>query len=106
MWIEAIDHIQITSSPDAEDAMLFCYSNILGLTEISKPENLKANSSVWYLLGDIQLHTSTEKIINNEASRRHICFREASKPTRNFAKKSSTKANDSETTNSKMVSAQ
>ncbi|GJD19810.1 glyoxalase/bleomycin resistance protein/dioxygenase [Rivularia sp. IAM M-261] len=75
MLIEAIDHIQITSSPDVEDAILFFYSNILGLTEISKPENLKANGGAWYLLGNIQLHISTEKVTNNETSRRHICFR-------------------------------
>ena len=31
MLIEAIDHIQITSSPDVEDAVLFFYSNILEL---------------------------------------------------------------------------
>jgi catechol 2,3-dioxygenase-like lactoylglutathione lyase family enzyme len=75
MWIEAIDHIQIASSPDAEDKMLFFYSNILGLTEISKPDNLKVNGGAWYLLGNIQLHISIEKVTNNETSKRHICFR-------------------------------
>jgi catechol 2,3-dioxygenase-like lactoylglutathione lyase family enzyme len=75
VWLNAIDHIQVTSSPDVEDAMRFFYSTILGLTEIAKPEALKANGGAWYALGDIQIHVSTENNANNEASRRHICFR-------------------------------
>jgi catechol 2,3-dioxygenase-like lactoylglutathione lyase family enzyme len=75
MWLEAIDHIQITSLPEEEDAMRFFYSTILGLTELVKPETLRANGGAWYNLGDIQLHISTEKNADNAASRRHICFR-------------------------------
>ncbi|RCJ32936.1 bleomycin resistance protein [Nostoc minutum NIES-26] len=75
VWLDAIDHIQVTSPPEAENAMLFFYSQVLGLTEITKPEALKANGGAWYLLGDIQIHVSTEKQVNNEVSRRHICFR-------------------------------
>ncbi|MBW4584807.1 VOC family protein [Aetokthonos hydrillicola Thurmond2011] len=75
VWLDAIDHIQVTSPSEVEDEMLFFYGTILGLTEIPKPEALKTNSSAWYALGDIQIHVSTEKNPNNEASRRHICFR-------------------------------
>nr|WP_225226120.1 VOC family protein [Komarekiella delphini-convector] len=55
--------------------MLFFYSQILELTEISKPEVLQANGGAWYVLGDIQIHVGIEKPANNEVSRRHICFR-------------------------------
>lgn len=75
MWLDAIEHIQITSSPEAENAMLFFYSQVLGLTEITKPEALKANGGAWYVLGDIQIHVGIEKQANNQISRRHICFR-------------------------------
>jgi len=75
MWIDSIDHIQITSSSEAEDAMLFFYSKVLGLRQIPKPEAVKANRGTWYLLGEIQLHTSIEQNPSNETSRRHICFR-------------------------------
>ncbi|MFN6570294.1 VOC family protein [Dendronalium sp. ChiSLP03b] len=75
VWLNAIDHIQVTSSPEAENAMLFFYSQVLGLTEITKPEALQANGGAWYLLGDIQIHVGIEKQINNQVSRRHICFR-------------------------------
>ncbi len=73
-WIQAVDHIQVTVAPELEDAALFFYSKILRLTEIAKPESLKANGGAWYSLGDTQLH-SIEKVISQEASRRHICFR-------------------------------
>ncbi|SRR5579883_13610 len=75
MWINAIDHIQITSSPEVEKEMLFFYGKVLALTEIPKPEPLQANRGAWYLLGDIQLHVSLEKNPSNETSRRHICFK-------------------------------
>lgn len=74
-WLDAIDHIQVTSPSEVENKMLFFYGTVLGLTQISQPEALKSNSSAWYALGDIQIHISTEKNSNNEASRRHICFR-------------------------------
>lgn len=75
MWLTAIDHIQVTSSPELENAMLFFYSQILGLTEITKPEALQTNGGAWYMLADIQIHVGIEKQANNEVSRRHICFR-------------------------------
>ena len=74
MWLDAIDHIQVTSSPEAEDAMLFFYGKVLGLTEIPKPETIKANGGAWYVLGNIQIHVSTEQKPDNAASRRHICY--------------------------------
>ncbi|MBW4687890.1 MAG: VOC family protein [Komarekiella atlantica HA4396-MV6] len=75
MWLNGIAHIQVTSPPEAENAMLFFYSQILGLPEITKPEVLQANGGAWYVLGDIQIHVGIEKQANNEVSRRHICFR-------------------------------
>ena len=74
-WLDGIDHIQLTSPAEVEDAMLFFYGTVLGLTEIAKPQALKANGGAWYALGDIQIHISIEKNANSEASRRHICFR-------------------------------
>ena len=74
MWLDAIAHIQVTYSPEVEDAMLFFYSKVLGLTEIDKPEAIKANGGAWYVLGDIQVHLSIEKNPSNATSRRHICY--------------------------------
>jgi catechol 2,3-dioxygenase-like lactoylglutathione lyase family enzyme len=75
MRIDAIDHVQVTSPPDVEEDMRFFYSTVLRLPELIKPEPLKNNKGAWYLLGNIQLHVSTERDTKNYASRRHICFR-------------------------------
>ncbi|MDZ8186998.1 MAG: VOC family protein [Nostoc sp. ChiSLP02] len=74
MWLTAVAHIQVTSPPEAENAMLFFYSKILGLTEITKPEALQVNGGAWYVLGDIQIHIGIEKQPHNQESRRHLCF--------------------------------
>ena len=74
MKLNAVHHIQVTYPLEVEDAMLFFYSKVLGLTEIPRPEVMKNDSGAWYKLGDIELHISTEKNTNNQASRRHYCF--------------------------------
>ncbi|MEH1922140.1 VOC family protein [Nostoc sp.] len=74
MKLDAVHHIQVTYPLEVEDAMLFFYSKVLGLTEIPRPEVIKNDSGAWYKLGDIELHISTEKNSNNQASRRHYCF--------------------------------
>ncbi|QMS86559.1 VOC family protein [Nostoc edaphicum CCNP1411] len=75
MWLNGIDHIQVTSPPEVENAMLFFYNQVLGLSEITKPDAFQGNGGAWYLLGNIQIHIGIEKQANNEISRRHICFR-------------------------------
>jgi 4-hydroxyphenylpyruvate dioxygenase-like putative hemolysin len=37
VWLTAIDHIQVTSPVEVENAMLFFYSQVLKLTKITKP---------------------------------------------------------------------
>ncbi len=74
MWLNAIDHIQITVSPETEKETLFFYSTILELPELPKPDAIKASGGAWFKLGDIQLHVSTEQNVRNDLSRRHICF--------------------------------
>lgn len=74
MKLDAVHHIQVTYPLEVEDAMLFFYSKVLGLTEIPRPEVIKNDSGAWYKLGDIELHISTDKNTNNQGSRRHYCF--------------------------------
>lgn len=75
MWLEAIDHVQITGPPESAAALHWFYSQVLELPELEKPVALQANPTVWYQLGEIQLHVSTESTANNVTTRRHICFR-------------------------------
>jgi catechol-2,3-dioxygenase len=73
-WVEAIDHIQITSPPEMAAEMAHFYGVVLCLREVPKPEGLKANGGAWYELGLIQLHIGLEQNACNDASRRHLCF--------------------------------
>jgi catechol-2,3-dioxygenase len=73
MWLKAIDHIQVTSTPDLEADMIFFYGQALGLSEIPKPASLQAVGA-WYQLGNTQVHIATEAEIPNIQSRRHIAF--------------------------------
>ncbi|WP_223265298.1 VOC family protein [Nostoc sp. 'Peltigera membranacea cyanobiont' 210A] len=74
MKLNAVHHIQVTYPFEVEEAMLSFYSEVLGLTEIARPDVIKNDSGAWYKLGDIELHVSREKNANNQASRRHFCF--------------------------------
>lgn len=74
-WLEAIDHIQITSPPEAAVEMAHFYGTVLRLQALPKPENLTINGGAWYALGAIQLHIGLKQDARNYASRRHICFR-------------------------------
>ncbi|MEQ8315341.1 MAG: VOC family protein [Gammaproteobacteria bacterium] len=56
MQIIGIDHIQIAIPFGGENLGRAFYGELLGLTEISKPEDLAANGGVWFELGDLQLH--------------------------------------------------
>src|SRR5215475_11879141 len=67
-----LDHVQICiPTGKAEEARNF-YSNIIGLTEIPKPQALLPNGGLWYQVADIQLHIGTENTTGK--SKRHPAF--------------------------------
>ncbi len=67
-----LDHIQICIPKGKENEARSFYTDIIGLTEIPKPEQLISNGGLWYQLADIQLHIGTENEINK--SKRHPAF--------------------------------
>ena len=48
------------------------YADVLGLTEIEKPDALKPNGGLWFQIADIQLHIGVENAQNK--SKRHPAF--------------------------------
>src|SRR5580692_12825488 len=73
LGITGIDHVQM-SVPRALEAecLAFC-GDVLGLTEIPKPEELRARGGAWFQVGAMQFHIG----IDPEPwpkSKRHICF--------------------------------
>jgi len=67
-----LDHIQVCIPIGKEDEAREFYCNILGLTEIEKPDALKPNGGLWLEIADIQLHIGAEDIENK--SKRHPAF--------------------------------
>ncbi len=79
-----LDHVQICIPKGKENKARHFYTNIVGLTEIAKPEALIPNGGLWYEIADVQLHIGTEnepnkskrhpafEVINLEEARRHL----------------------------------
>lgn len=67
-----LDHIQICIPTGKENEARHFYTDVVGLKEIPKPQELIPNGGLWYQLADIQLHIGTEDEINK--SKRHPAF--------------------------------
>jgi len=72
IYIKKIDHIQICVPKGSEDEARKFYSEILGLEEIEKPNELKASGGVWFKAGDIELHLGVEE--NTVKTKSHPAF--------------------------------
>ena len=72
MKIRRLNHLQICVSVGAESQARQFYADVLGLTEIEKPDALKPNGGLWFQIADIQLHIGVEDAPNK--SKRHPAF--------------------------------
>ena len=57
-----LDHIQLCIPIGMEKEARNFYTNVLRLTEIPKPAQLKPNGGLWFQIANIQLHLGTEDI--------------------------------------------
>ena len=61
MKVLGIHHVQLAMPAGAEDAARSFYSGILGLTEVAKPDHLRARGGCWFEIDQgIQLHLGVE----------------------------------------------
>ncbi len=67
-----LDHIQICISTGKENEAREFYTDVLGLKEIPKPNELLANGGLWYEIADIQLHIGIED--ETTKSKQHPAF--------------------------------
>ena len=72
MKIRRLNHLQICVPIGAEIQARRFYADVLGLTEIEKPDALKPNGGLWFQIADIQLHIGVENAQNK--SKRHPAF--------------------------------
>ena len=59
--IIGLDHVQLAAPPGGEREARRFFGDLLGLTEIDKPEPLRARGGVWFMLGAQQLHVGIEE---------------------------------------------
>jgi catechol 2,3-dioxygenase-like lactoylglutathione lyase family enzyme len=56
--VRTLDHVQVTMPPGGEEEARRFYGGLIGLTEIEKPEPLRAQGGVWFAEG---IHVSGEE---------------------------------------------
>src|SRR5260221_4522083 len=76
--IVGIHHIQMEAPPGCEEAARTFYSDILGLEEMEKPEQLRSRGGVWFARGPQQIHIGVTK--NSEPRRQGHPAVEVHKP--------------------------
>ncbi|MGB1285254.1 MAG: VOC family protein [Aggregatilineales bacterium] len=73
MKILSLHHAQITIPPGTEtDARAF-YCDLLGLSEIEKPDGLKVRGGFWLQVGTQQVHVGTEDFDRTQ-TKMHLAY--------------------------------
>ena len=72
--IIGLDHIQITIPPDGVEVARAFYCDLLGLSEIEKPDSLKHRGGFWLQVGDRQVHVGVEDGVDRRATKAHIAY--------------------------------
>lgn len=71
----ALDHVQISIPKNSEQQARQFYCQLLGLTEIEKPDNLKAGGGLWLELGAQQIHLGAEDFDDRANTKAHLAYR-------------------------------
>ncbi|WP_090395951.1 VOC family protein [Natribacillus halophilus] len=58
---KGIDHVQLAAPEGCEEKARGFFGDILGMSEIAKPENLARRGGVWFECGTQQLHIGIQK---------------------------------------------
>ena len=61
MTVTGIDHVQVAAPRGCEDEARAFYGALLGLEELPKPEQLRANGGCWFRAGGQELHVGVEE---------------------------------------------
>jgi catechol 2,3-dioxygenase-like lactoylglutathione lyase family enzyme len=72
--ITDIDHVQIAAPKALEAEVLRFYREVLDLTEIPKPQELKGRGGAWFQTGNLQMHIGIDPEGGGPKSKRHVCF--------------------------------
>jgi catechol 2,3-dioxygenase-like lactoylglutathione lyase family enzyme len=67
-----LSHVNVSMPKGGEDAARRFYRDLLGLTEIPKPELMRARGGVWFDAGGLDLHLSVEENRTRPDVQRHF----------------------------------
>ncbi|WP_404391896.1 VOC family protein [Humibacillus xanthopallidus] len=56
-----LHHVQVSGPAGCEDAMRAFYVGVLGMSEIDKPERLRARGGAWFRAGSAEVHVGIEE---------------------------------------------
>lgn len=56
-----LHHVQVSGPADCEDTMRAFYGAVLGMTELEKPERLRARGGAWFRSGGVEIHVGIEE---------------------------------------------
>jgi len=73
-----VHHVNVTVPRSLENEAKRFYGDVMGMTEVPKPESSRGRGGAWYQLGPVQLHLSVEDGAGYGAgenlSKRHVCY--------------------------------
>jgi len=56
-----LHHVQVACPPGGEDDARRFYADGLGMTEVEKPDELKARGGAWFRSGEAEIHLGVEE---------------------------------------------
>jgi catechol 2,3-dioxygenase-like lactoylglutathione lyase family enzyme len=59
--IVGIDHVQVAAPPGCEAQARLFYRGLLGMSELEKPEPIRARGGCWFRAGSQELHVGVEE---------------------------------------------
>ncbi len=69
-----VDHVQITIPTGREEEARAFYIDLLGLTEIPKPESLAGRGGFWLAAGNLPVHVGTEPEWDRSQTKAHVAW--------------------------------
>ncbi|RNB89089.1 glyoxalase [Brevibacillus nitrificans] len=71
-WM-GIDHVQLAAPVGCEEEARRFFGDVLGMTEVPKPEKLKVRGGVWFQCGPQMIHIGVEAVFQ-PAKKAHPAF--------------------------------
>ena len=72
--VVSLHHVQITVPQGSENAARDFYCNLLGLSEIERPQKLLGRGGFWLDLNGTQVHVGTEEGIDRRRTKAHLAY--------------------------------